>query len=133
MALKLKKVAYVMLYVADMERALGFYRDQLGLEVGFAEANWAELQTEGFTLALHLSDKPVSQPDPAPCVIFAASDLVAERQALQALDIPVSPLHKVAEYDEIVGASVDFKDPDGNALSLYASLPRSVWEEISRA
>ena len=32
MALKLKKVDYVMLYVSDMAKSLSFYRERLGLE-----------------------------------------------------------------------------------------------------
>ena len=132
MALKLKKVDYVMLFVSDMQKSLNFYRDRLGLETGYQDAHWAELQAEGFKLALHLSDKATPLADHAhvPCVVFAADDIVAQRQELLAMDIQASALIKVAEYGDIIGVSTDFRDPDGNALSLFANLSRAQWEAI---
>jgi predicted enzyme related to lactoylglutathione lyase len=45
---------YLMVPVRDMDRALTFYRDVLGLEVGFQSPYWTELSWKDATIALHL-------------------------------------------------------------------------------
>ena len=44
---------YVIEYVADMDRAVSFYRDTLGLPVRFESPEWSEIATGETTLALH--------------------------------------------------------------------------------
>ena len=50
---KLSTLAYVILYVADTEKSLPFYRDILGLKVKSGDPGWVELETGATTLALH--------------------------------------------------------------------------------
>jgi predicted enzyme related to lactoylglutathione lyase len=45
--------AYFTVPVADMDRALSFYRDVLGLSVGFTSPDWSELSWRDATVALH--------------------------------------------------------------------------------
>ncbi len=45
--------AYFMVPVADMDRAVGFYRDVLGLGVKFTSPDWTELTWRDATIALH--------------------------------------------------------------------------------
>jgi len=47
------KLAYAIKYVADMNRAVKFYRDVLGLPLKFESPEWSELVTGETTLALH--------------------------------------------------------------------------------
>lgn len=46
-------LAYAIKYVADMDAAIAFYRDKLGLKVRFASPFWSEFDTGATTLALH--------------------------------------------------------------------------------
>ena len=55
------KLTYVIKYVGDMEEAVRFCRDQLGLSLRFQSPGWSEFETGETTLALHLS----SQENPA--------------------------------------------------------------------
>ena len=48
------RVSYAIVFVSDMQRAVAFYRDVLGLPLGFETPHWTEFATEGATLALHL-------------------------------------------------------------------------------
>jgi predicted enzyme related to lactoylglutathione lyase len=45
--------AYLMLPVGDMDRAVSFYRDAVGLTVVFQSPYWSELRWRGATIALH--------------------------------------------------------------------------------
>ena len=45
--------AYFMVPVQDMDRALSFYRDVLGLEQGVRSPEWSELRWRDATIALH--------------------------------------------------------------------------------
>jgi len=55
------KLTYVIKYVGDMERAIKFYKDQLGFALRFQSPGWSEFETGETTLALHLA----SQENPA--------------------------------------------------------------------
>lgn len=45
--------AYTLVFVHDMDRALTFYRDALGLAVRVSTPAWSELDVGGSTIALH--------------------------------------------------------------------------------
>ena len=53
--------AYAILFVADMDKAVAYYRDTFGLTLRFATPFWSEFDTGATTLALH----PASQANPA--------------------------------------------------------------------
>jgi predicted enzyme related to lactoylglutathione lyase len=55
------KFTYAIQFVADMDRAVAFYRDTLGLPLKFASPHWSEFATGETTLALH----PASEKNPA--------------------------------------------------------------------
>src|ERR1700741_1946470 len=50
------QLVYAIKYVADMDKAVAFHRDTLGLTVRFASPYWTEFDTGGTTLALHGAD-----------------------------------------------------------------------------
>lgn len=49
------KLAYAIKYVADMERAVAFHRDTLGLPLAFQSPEWSEFATGTTRLALHIA------------------------------------------------------------------------------
>ena len=55
------RLGYAIHFVADMDRAVAFYRDTLGLTLKFASPGWTEFATGETTLALH----PASAQNPA--------------------------------------------------------------------
>jgi predicted enzyme related to lactoylglutathione lyase len=54
MTLKLK---YIIEFVADMDRAVKFYRDVVGLQLKFESPEWSEFATGETSLALHLANE----------------------------------------------------------------------------
>jgi lactoylglutathione lyase len=55
------KLKYAIKFVADMDKAVAFYRDTFDLTVKFASPFWSEFDTGEVTLALH----PASEKNPA--------------------------------------------------------------------
>jgi lactoylglutathione lyase len=47
------KLTYVIKFVGDMDRAVAFHRDTLGLPLKFFSPHWSEFATGETTLALH--------------------------------------------------------------------------------
>jgi lactoylglutathione lyase len=47
------RVNYAIVFVSDMKRAVGFYRDVIGLPLRFESPGWTEFATDGATFALH--------------------------------------------------------------------------------
>jgi len=54
------KLTYAIKFVADMDRAVRFHRDILGLPLKFQSPHWSEFITGDTTLALH----PASEKNP---------------------------------------------------------------------
>ena len=55
------KLGYIIEFVGDMNRAIKFYRDIIGLPLKFQSPGWSEFSTGETTLALH----PASEKNPA--------------------------------------------------------------------
>lgn len=69
------RLTYVIKFVADMDAAIAFHRDHLGLTVKFATPFWTEMATGETTLALHPAtpDKPAGHVE----VGFGVDDIAA--------------------------------------------------------
>jgi catechol 2,3-dioxygenase-like lactoylglutathione lyase family enzyme len=117
----LLRLDHVYYWVADMERAVAFYRDVLGLTLTRRDGDrWAAFDAGGRTFALHgVSRTPGDAGEPAPPVaggtaVFEVADLDAARAAL---------LARGATFDQEgdVPGTARFgtlRDPDGNVLQL---------------
>ena len=79
------KLTYAIKFVADMDKAVAFYRDTMGLTVRFSSPFWSEFDTGDVTLALH----PASEKNPAGGVQlgFTTSDLPGVYAAREAAGI----------------------------------------------
>jgi catechol 2,3-dioxygenase-like lactoylglutathione lyase family enzyme len=107
------ELAEVVLYVSDMDRAIGFYRDTIGLELDVESESWTTFRTGGCTLALHLvavRRSGVGEPDPT----FVVADAAAERERLAAADVVVTQIREPAPGVRVF----DLRDPDGNRISI---------------
>ena len=112
----------------DVEKAIPFYRDTLGITARVVDKHWAELEVEGFTLALHQADELPAEHSSSPTVVFNTDDVRATHAALKAAGLQVGKLHQVCSHDGQVGISGDFKDPDGNHLSVFGFVPEKEWK-----
>lgn len=67
------KLTHVVKFVADMEKAIPFYRDTLGLPLKFQSPGWTEFATGDTTLALHIASE--QNPAGTTQLGFGVSDL----------------------------------------------------------
>ncbi len=110
------QLRYAIVFVADMERSVQFYRDILGLPLAFASDEWSEFSTGSARLALHKAEGHGDGETTAGRCIpgLSVPDLPALHKRLLELEVPClqAPTdlhgHLIATY----------RDPDGLELSL---------------
>jgi predicted enzyme related to lactoylglutathione lyase len=104
------KLGYAIHFVADMDRAVAFYRDTVGLPLKFASPGWSEFATGATTLALH----PASDQNPAGTTHLGlhADDVAGMHRALTSAGVRFTreptPEHGItlAEFVDSEGARV---------------------------
>jgi catechol 2,3-dioxygenase-like lactoylglutathione lyase family enzyme len=113
----------VVLPVSDIDRSVGFYRDQVGFDLDHDTTNEhmhvVQLTPPGSGCSIVFGDLP-SQSQMAPGSVKAlqlvVSDAAAARQELADRGVQVSDLMVMAESDG--GTFFGFEDPDGNSWAV---------------
>ncbi|HEY9714854.1 MAG TPA: VOC family protein [Chroococcales cyanobacterium] len=124
---KLGTLGYVILYVKDTEKSLPFYSETLGLKVKTRDPGWVELETGATILALHGEKHEGKEKSTfvrghgQPTPVFNVENFQKTYEALQQAGLKFeSAPQQVCEVGENqVGMCAEFKDPDGNLLSIY--------------
>ena len=107
------KLNYVIQFVADMDRAVRFYRDVLGLPLRFQSPGWSEFSTGETSLALH----PASSKSPAGSVEigFNVSNLETFYQEMSAKGVQFSTPPTKQDFG---GTLAQFLDSEGGRSSV---------------
>jgi lactoylglutathione lyase len=120
-------MAYVILYVSDLDTSIAFYRDVLGLPYKFQDAGYAEFATQGTRLGLYerrraewLTGRTVT-PGPAAEVVFMVDDVdtYAHRLAQRGAAVISVPTDRPWGH-----RTVHLADPDGFVVELAQDIPR---------
>jgi catechol 2,3-dioxygenase len=125
-------VGHAHLRVADVSRALNFYRDILGLHETTHVNSTVSLSATGAASPLIvLTEQPGarSQPPRTAGLYHVAIRLPDRRSLARVLRQVVAarwPLHGVADHG--VSEAIYLPDPDGNGLELYRDRPRDQWQ-----
>jgi predicted enzyme related to lactoylglutathione lyase len=126
------KLTYVMKFVSNMDDAVKFYRDTLGLPLKSQSPGWSEFATGSTVLALH----PSSERNPAGTVElgFSVDDLQAfyATMAAKGVTFPMPP------KEQDFGSLAQFLDCEGSACSVSQerernSDPRATKRTVSEA
>ena len=106
---------YAIKFVANMEKAVKFYRDMLGLKVKYESPAWTEFVTGETTLALH----PASSQNPAGKVElgFTVADVDAFYREMSAKGVLFSMPPKKQDFG---GVLAQFVDSEGSHCSVGA-------------
>ena len=107
------KLGYAIKYVGDMNRAVKFYRDVLGLQLKFESPGWSEFVTGQTTLALH----PASEKNPAGNVElgFTVPDILGFHKEMRAKGVEFTMPPTKQEYG---GLLAQFVDSEGGRCSV---------------
>jgi catechol 2,3-dioxygenase-like lactoylglutathione lyase family enzyme len=113
---RLSKATVVILSVTDLNRAIEFYRDRLGLKLTSTNEDFAFFDAGGFTIALR-GGRPKADPTDLTSVeiAFAVEHVKPAHQALRTLGVEFKRDPRI-----ITGTTwaTDFRDPDGHVLSI---------------
>ena len=131
------RIGHVHLKVADLERAIGFYRDVLGFELmqRFGR-NAAFLSAGGYHHHIGLNtweSAGGSPPPPRATGLYHVAILYPTQAALadalrRVIDAKV-PLEGAADHG--VSEAIYLRDPDGNGVEIYWDKPQSQWPRTS--
>ena len=141
MSLRMQRANFL---VADMDRALTFYRDVLGFEVAFVKepraksyshevfdidrattVGFAALSTPDQPRVLALTEVAGLQPQSSPrrsAIVVECSDIDGVLERAQACGFQVFPEEKLVTHDGRTGREVGVLDADGNLTVLYCIL-----------
>lgn len=107
-------IAATWLPVTDMDKAVAFYRDDLGLEVVDHDGQWSEVTAGDQRIGLNSAESPSG--DGGAVIAFGVDDIEATVASLK--DKGVEFTGELSEHPW--GRIAPFKDPDGNDLQVYA-------------
>jgi catechol 2,3-dioxygenase len=127
------RIGHVHLKVADLDRALAFWRDAIGLEVQQRHGDQAVFLSAGgyhHHIALNTwQSKDGAWPPPGTTGLFHVAlvypDRTALAQALKRLLDAGWPLEGASDHG--VSEAIYLRDPDGNGVELYRDREEAAW------
>ncbi|HET7516911.1 MAG TPA: VOC family protein [Actinomycetes bacterium] len=123
------RVGYVILFVADLDRSVAFYRDVLGVPFKLQGDGYVEFATQRAKLGLYdrnrladLTGQGTGRPvEPGGEVVFLVEDVDAEAERLRAAGATIlkGPVDRPWGH-----RTLHVEDPDGFVVELAAEIPR---------
>lgn len=109
---KLQNAYYV---TKDMERAVGFYRDALGLDLMFQDGEkWTQFKAGGVNFAM-TSDDEAPEGAVGATVVFEVDDIATMSASIEGAGGEIFGTRDMGDH----GKTLTFRDPDGNLVQLY--------------
>ena len=127
------RIGHTHLKVADLERAIGFYRDVLGFELTQRYGRAAAFVSAGgyhHHIGLNTWESEGGSPPPRGAtglyhVAIRYPDRTALADALRRLMEAQVPLEGASDHG--VSEAIYLRDPDGNGIELYRDRPAEEW------
>ena len=127
------RIGHVHLKVADLDRAIAFWRDVMGFTVTQRYGSQAAfLSAGGYHHHIGLNtwqSRGGHPPGPGTTGLFHVALLYPDRQALArtfasviAASVPID-----GAADHGVSEAIYFRDPDGNGIEIYRDRPEAEW------
>ena len=126
---RMDRLGYVILFVADLERSLAFYRDVLGVPFKLEGDGYLEFATQGARLGLYDRNRlgeltgqgPELPQRPGGEVVFLVEDVDAEAARLRAVGAVIlsGPVDRPWGH-----RTLHLEDPDGFVVELAEEIPR---------
>lgn len=123
----LSRIGQILVNVKDLDRAIAFYRDTLGMTFLFqAPPNMAFFACGNVRIMLGIADRPEID-HPASIIYYKVDDIERVYEVFNArgVEFIIKP-HLVAPMPTYDLWLADFKDSEGNILALMSEVPRDV-------
>ena len=123
----LSQIGQIFVNVKDLDRAIAFYRDTLGMTFLFqAPPNMAFFDCGGIRLMLGIADRPEID-HIASIIYYKVDDIEKVYETFKAggVEFIIKP-HLVAQMPTYDLWLADFRDSEGNILALMSEVPREV-------
>ncbi len=119
----INRIAQVAIPVHDLDRAIEFYRDRVGLSLQFRVPGYAILDCGGVRILLSAPIREEMEP-PGSLIYFNVPDIRHAYQVLveHGVHFEDEP-HMVARVETHDVWMAHFRDPDGNVLALMSEVP----------
>ena len=123
----LSRIGQIFVNAHDLDRAIAFYRDILGMRFLFqAPPNMAFFDCGGIRLMLGVPDRP-DLDHPASIIYYKVDDIEKVYEVFKARGVEfVAKPHLVAPMPTYDLWLADFRDSEGNLLALMSEVPRHV-------
>jgi catechol 2,3-dioxygenase len=126
-------IGSVALRVSDLDRAVAFYRDQLGLVIGQQHGDTVQLHTRGGGPIVALTSMPNTRVRPHGVVgLYHFALLFPSRRELGKVLLHMFEarwaFHGFADHG--VSEAAYLSDPDGNGIELYCDRPAADWPRV---
>ena len=120
----LSRIGQISINVHDVERAIAFYRDTLGLRFLFQAPKMAFFDCGGIRLYLAIAEKPEFD-HPSSILYFKVDDIQATSSALASKGVEFeTEAHRVAPMADHDLWMAFFRDSEENMLALMSEVPR---------
>lgn len=123
--MRIEKIGQIAIPVSDLDRAVAFYRDVLGLTFLFqAGPNLAFFDCGGVRILLDKPEKPGEFEKHSSVIYFSVSDIKSSfAEAVEKGADIVDPPHLIARLADREVWMGFFHDPDRNILALMSEIP----------
>lgn len=121
----LNEIGQLAVPVADLDRAVKFYRQELGMDFLFKVTNMAFFDCGGIRLMLALPEEGEAAAGRSSIVYFKVQDIEAASVALKERGVNlVGRPHVVAEMEDHALWMNFFEDSEGNLMALMSEVPK---------
>ncbi len=121
----LSQIGQIAVTVQDLDRAVRFYRDSLGIRLLFQVPNMAFFDCGGIRLMLTLPEK--SNEGFSSIIYYKVDNIQKAFEILSGRDVAFEGKpHSIAKLEDHDLWMAFFRDPDRNMLALMSEVPRPV-------
>jgi methylmalonyl-CoA/ethylmalonyl-CoA epimerase len=121
----LSRIGQIALTVHDLDQAVTFYQEALGLPFLFRVPNLAFFDCGGVRLMLQLPENADGEHHSS-VIYFTVADMHAAHQALLARSVPFEDEpHVIAHMETYDLWMAFFRDPAGNLLGIMSEVPHT--------
>ena len=135
--IQIKELGHVVLYVSNLKRSVGFYRDILGFpevaQLGNVGAMFSGGRTHHELLLLEVGGKPQQKGLPKPGLYHIGLKIGNDPEDIRRAwrELNEKGVKIIGKSDHTVTHSIYIEDPDGNEIELYADVSDE-WKKNSR-